>query len=306
MKKVVLIFFLLLSVFVHAQKDNSIQVPGTHCKMIPPENFDAATSFSGFQQPSSGSSIMISELPTNYMELVNSFNKDALLKAGMILTNSDTIQHAGKPAYVYEITQNVNNEVYNKYILIFGNAKQTIMVNGIYPAKEKTIGESIIKSVNSIEYDEKISENGLDAVKFSVDPTGTSLLFSGYLSGALMYSTDGKMPTNNPDKTVFTAGSSVGNVNITDTKEFTISRLNSLPYGENNVIKSVEPVIINNLKGYEIVAEGIDGDKKAQLIYFTMLYPDNNSYYILVGMSGANFESNLKDFRKMAQTFYVK
>jgi hypothetical protein len=37
-----------------------------------------------------------------------------------------------------------------------------------------------------------------------------------------------------------------------------------------------------------------------------MLYPDNESFYIMVGMTSAKYEDYLSDFRKIAQSFTLK
>ena len=180
------------------------------------------------------------------------------------------------------------------------------MVNGMYPEKETAVGEIILSSMKSVIYNETTAENGKEAVKFALDPTGTSMIYSGYLSGALMYSQDGKMPTQSADKAVFTVGSSFSSVAIDDTKAYTESRIKSLPYAEKTVIKTITPVTIYNINGYEIVAEGSDKENQQQLIYFVMLYPDNTSYYIMLGMTNAKYESYLSDFRKLAQSFMLK
>ena len=105
MKKILLILFVSINFYVHAQVDSLFQVPGTHSSMVPPKGFEKAETFSGFQQPLTGSSIMITELPTNYMVIVNSFTADALAKAGLLLISNDTISFNGKKAYTFFIKQ---------------------------------------------------------------------------------------------------------------------------------------------------------------------------------------------------------
>lgn len=306
MKKILLILFVSFNFYAQAQVDSLFEVPGTHCSMLPPKGFDKAETFSGFQQPNTGSSIMITELPTNYMVIVNSFTADALAKAGLVLMKSDTISFNGMTAYTYFIKQKANEVTFNKQVFIFGNEQQTVMVNGMYPEKETALGEIILSSMKSVQYNATAAENGREAVKFALDPTGTSMIYSGYVSGALMYSQDGKMPTQSPDEAVFTVASSFSSASIEDTKAYTQTRLKSLPYGEETVIKSITPVTIYGINGYEIVADGKDKENESQLIYLVMLYPDNANYYIMLGMTNKNFDTYLADFRKMAQSFTIK
>ena len=40
MKKILLILFVSINFYVHAQVDSLFQVPGTHCSMVPPKGFE--------------------------------------------------------------------------------------------------------------------------------------------------------------------------------------------------------------------------------------------------------------------------
>jgi hypothetical protein len=288
------------------QNDSLYAIPGSKCKIIPPAGFEAAQNFVGFQMPAVGASIMISEIPGNFKELVKGFTKEALQKAGMELIAQSEIDLNGNAAYLFEVSQMANDIKFIKRIVILGNNKETVMINGIYPESEKEVGDIIFKSIQSIHYNSKADANGQEAAPFTIDESNSGLKFSGYLSGALMYSADGKMPTNSPDKVVFSVGSSISNVTIDDKKAYSESRLKLLPRGASNEIKSVKEVTINGIFGYEIIAEGLDNKNEKQLVYVIMLYPTDSTYYIMVGMAGAKFEQYTTAFQKMANTFKVK
>ena len=298
--------FIFSALGLSAQSDSLYAIPGSKCTIVPPTGFEAAKSFVGFQMTSVGASIMISEMPGNYKELVKGFTKEALQKAGMELIAQSEIVLNGNPAYLFEVSQMANDIKFIKHIVILGNNKETVLINGIYPESEKEVGEIIYKSIQTIHYNSKAETNGLEAAPFTIDASDTGLKFSGYLAGALLYSADGKMPTNSPDKAVFSVGSSISNVTIDDKKAYTESRLKLLPRGASNEIKSVKEITINGIFGYEIIAEGLDNKNEKQLVYFVMLYPTDSSYYIMAGMASAKFEEYTAAFQKLANSFKVK
>lgn len=298
--------FLIAATTGFAQADSVIAIPGSKCKMAPPKGFTVAENFSGFQNLPIGASIMITEIPSNYIEILNGFNTENLQKAGIVLVNKSEILVNEIPVHFFTLTQMANNTQFKKYVFIFGNDKETIMINGIFPESEKDADAAILKSMKTIQYNKDVVVDGKQVAQFSLDETGSGLLYSGYMQGALMYSQDGKMPTNSADKAVFTAAGSLSNTPITDKKEYTEKRLKGMPRGSYNTIKSTSPITINGINGYEIIAEGKDNDNKPQLVYLVMLYPENNSYYILVGMTSAKFETYLPAFQQMAKTFKLK
>jgi hypothetical protein len=138
----------------------------------------------------------------------------------------------------------------------------------------------------------------VDSAKFSIDIEGTDYKFVKSLAGSLMYSEDGKIPSN---KGLIIIANSLGNSAPADQKQYSIDRLKSLPNADKAKIKIMERITIANLDGYEIIAEGND----KQLLYQVMLFT-TDQYYLFVGEVSDNQEKNLKVFQKVARTFKVK
>ena len=293
----------LLAQLSFGQSDKHIKIPGTKCSLIPPTGFIAAPSFSGFQNPETGASIMVNELPGAYQVMVDGFTADALKTRGMTLLSKESVDHNNTKATLINVTQLASGIIYLKQILIFGDENGTILVNGIYPESSKQLEPKIKEALLSTVYNEVQKDNPLEAVTFSLDVSSSDFKVTKYMSGTLVYTIDGKVPTEKPTLIV---GNSIAEISITNQKQFAIDRLKKLPRGESLVIKATNEVTIDQLKGYEIVAEGVSKENKPEQTYQVMLFNDEGGYYLIIGKTKEDFPKYLETFKKIARTFKRK
>ena len=296
MERTLSLLILFFSIFTFGQ--NQTQIPGTKYSMIPPKNFVISTNFSGFQNNETGSSILILDLPAPYSEIEKSFTKDALKSKGMDLISKDIVKYKNSDATLIKVSQKANGIEYLKQILIFGNGTKTTIVNGICPKKVQESENEIYNSLFTITYDEKQTENPLEAVKYSIEISGTNYKLVRSMLGSLLYSEDGKIPS---EKGLIIVSNSIGNFSSTDKKQFAIDRLKKLPNSEDAKINSVEKINISDLDGYEIIAEG----KKEEVIYQVMLFAANQ-YFLIVGSNKEDQKESLEIYKKVAKTFKIK
>ncbi|MEJ7677776.1 MAG: hypothetical protein WKG06_07900 [Segetibacter sp.] len=294
---------LLIGQLSFGQTDKHVKVSGTKCSLIPPNGFVAVTSFSGFQNAETGASIMINELPWPYQTLIDGFTAEALKTKGMTLISKQAIVLNNSKATLINVTQPANGMTYIKQILIFGDAKGTVMVNGIYPEASKNLEEKIKDALLSTVYNASQNINPLDAAAFTIDVKDTDFKIVKFMSGSLLYSTDGKIPTEKPTLIV---GNSIAKIPTQNQEQYTKERLKQLPRGEFNVVKEVNEVTIDNLKGYEIIADGQSKDNKPELVYQVMLFNDKGDYYIIIGKAKEEFQKNLEVYKRIARTFKRK
>ena len=294
---------LILGQLVFGQTEKLTKVSGTKCSLIPPSEFVSASNFSGFQNAETGASIMISEMPTPYQTLIDGFTADALKSRGMKLVSKQTIDFNNGKATFINLTQPANGTIYIKQILIFGDTEGTVLVNGIYPEASKQLEGKIKASLLSTIYNADQDENPLEAAAFSVETKDTDFKLVKYMSGSLLYSIDGKIPTDKPTMIV---GNSLAKVPLSNQKKYAEQRLKKLPRGEFNVIKETNAISIDNLNGYEIIADGKTKEDKKELVYQVMLFNDRGDYYIIVGQATEDFTKNLDTFKIIARTFKRK
>ncbi|WP_298147307.1 hypothetical protein [Flavobacterium sp.] len=302
MKKILFILTLLVFCFENTNAQKHVSVLGTKFSLIPPDGFTSASNFSGFQNAENGSSIMITEIPSSYFIVSKGFTAEALKTKGMILKLKEKVDFKGKEATFLQVSQAAYGTTYLKQILMFGDENKTIMINGIYPDSSKEIESEIKKSLFSTIYNDNQNDNPFDAVKFSIDIKETDYKFVKYLSGSLLYSEDGNLPT---DKGIFIVSTSVGKFSEFNHKQHSIERLKKLPNGELSKIKEVNPIVIDNLNGFEIIANGKNADSQDEIVYQVILY-NKSEYYILVGQASNDQIQNLEIFKKIAKTFKLK
>lgn len=303
----------LISISVFAQKkeilnkptDEHIFVGGTKIAMIPPQNFTKATTFSGFQQVETNASIMISELPAPYSALIKSFTAENLKTRGMELLKKEEITFQGQPAVIYKVKQSAQGVLFVKYILVFGDEKGVVMLNGTFPENEISLEESIRKALYSSIYQKDKVVNPLEDAPFQIDLKDSNLKFANAISGMLLFTSDGFAPVKSTDKAFFSVGQAISNVIIIDKKQFVLDRLKSLPNGNKIKVELTEEVSIDGMPGCTVNAWGEDDQGKKELVYQTILFVDN-TYYIMVGLAFNDFEKYSERFKKVSQTFKRK
>ena len=101
-------------------------------------------------------------------------------------------------------------------------------------------------------------------------------------------------------------GGSIAKVISQNQQKYAEERLKKLPGGEQCVIKEINEVNIDGLKGYEIIADGKTKDNMPELVYQLMLFNDKGDYYIIVGQTGEDFPKYVELYRKISKTFKRK
>ena len=284
----------------------AVDVPGTGLAVPQPEGFDKSTSFHGFQQPSTGASVMITVIPGPFSEVAKGFNKPALAARGMELRSKKRCKIGEQSGFLLHIAQQANNLMYLKWIVVFGDAKETRMVTATFPAAQsKKLGETLRDVVlATVPANSNVKTTQLPFTLKSVD--GLVAVKKVVAMGKMAaFTKDGRIPTASPLDPMFIVAPSLGNVNITDRKQFAMQRLRGTAHTNIDTITAVADVQIDHASGFEIVAQGHDQKSKAKLvIYQVMLFPKKDRYVLMTGLIGqANSETFLRKFRKLSQSY---
>ncbi len=156
---IILRVFLLLTLLVsigcsqtqEAQKLNAATVVGTHVSLIPPAGFTPSTQFPGYQFESLGSSIMITELPGPFAEASAGFSKPSeLMKRGMSVLDKKEVKSNGQNGLLVKVEQNAYGTDYLKWLLIFGDEKEAVIITATFPKQyESELSEKMKASILS-------------------------------------------------------------------------------------------------------------------------------------------------------------
>ncbi|MEO5977098.1 MAG: hypothetical protein ABIS36_14440 [Chryseolinea sp.] len=307
----ILIILFAVSAFAQTDINNEVtdkhkQIKGTRFLLIPPNVFVEAVNFQGFQQLDNNASILVIEIPEPFSETLKAFSNQTLKTQGVMLKTKENIKVNGNDGILLSTEQVVHGSNFSKYILAFGNNRSTFMVNGMFPKDVYSLREEILASIRSVVYDTSLLVDPLSNMTFSVKTDDTKLKFAKNISGTLLYTVDGKVPTESVDKTSFLVGMSMANVQTLDKRLATINRIKRLPYTDLALDENqVNEIQIDGVDGYEITAEGSNKKGVRELIYQIMLY-NNNVYYLIIGTAQEEFESNLLLFKNVAKTLRHK
>lgn len=264
MKKLLFSIPFLITLFSQAQTeikcvvgDEHVLVPGTHTYIVPPAGYTAASSFIGFQQIGSSSSLMINEMPAPIKEILPALTAPALETQGVVVRNITDIAFNGYQGKLVEAEQFAYGTMFTKDILAYGDETFTLFAFGMCPKELPELRDDQLASLKSMVYDESASIDPEEAAPYAIDVSGTKFEFANGTMGALSYTVGGHFPSKGPDRSVVMAGSSMGEAQFGDDhKLYAINRMKLYPTVTNINPDDVKEVTIDGLKGYEILSYG--------------------------------------------------
>jgi len=313
-------FFSITSTYkIFAQEPTPVQNPapeqptaikGTKVNLIKPAGFIESTNFPGFQQNSSGATIIVTELPGPYKEVSESFTAENLKSRGMILQSTEKTTIDGYPGLIIKFSQQAYGQDFGKLGILFGDDQETIFVVASFPVEtEKDLLAPLKDSILSAKWDRKKVVDPFADLTFTLDDSSSPLKFAKRVQSTLLYSKDGQFPVA-VDAPIFIVGKAVSDLaeeQIADQKAFAESRLNQTVENKNIVVQTNEPITIGALSGYELVASGEDASTNTPVaIYQTILF-EGKTYYIFQGVVGAKAKDQfISEFKKMTRNFKQK
>lgn len=284
-------------------------IKGTQIWMIPPKDFKPSKDFKGFKDTTDPvAMIMFTEMKAPFEELSKGFKSGKPLSNNMVVTNIKELRINNLDALFINIEQPSNDLIYEKHILLMGDSSQSFFLNGAFIKDSVALGIDIKKSLESVYYDENQVVDSRGSLDYTIDESGTKLKFSSVMGNALIFSVDGKTPTQSPDKLSFIVDKSFANAVIENKKLFCIARLKKLPYASTKMDfeKGVKDVEIDGLEGYELFAKGYDKSSTfTGYIHQIILFSETN-YIILVGTYDEETTENMETLNKIARTFKRK
>ena len=235
-----------------------------------------------------------------------SFNSENAKKQSMSIIDKKEVLFNGMEAIILNVTQNANDLIYEKIILVFGDEEGCTFINGLYPKDYKDkFKETIYKSVMSTVYNsnQEIDPNSL--LEFELTINESDLKLATTSGKNLLYSDDGNMPSKTKNNKALILGSSFYKVNVNDFKEYATNRVKALPIRINN-IREINELYLDSLNAVEIIADGIDQKTDRFVNIYQVIVFEESKYHLLVGTIDSYDNTHIESFRKIAQTFKLK
>lgn len=288
---------------LHNQKSEKHQlVTGTDIYMIPPPNF-INPGIPGFVSPAANAMIGVSKIPDSNFS--NSENDLKSIIEGLKLVGPvEELDFDGISGKFFTSEEVRDGDPFTNQTLFFGNEDFVYIVLAVCPSDHPGVIDSMKEAIFSIVYEPNASEGNQSS--FSVMVENTKLNRAGERAGMKFYTVDGNMPSQSDDKTAFIIGSSLYPVEMENSREYAVERIKQLPYVGTDVRPDqLREVQIAGLTGFEYDFIGSKGiNKPEELVFVVMLFQDDQ-YYLLIGNTLEDFESNLELFQKVASTFRI-
>lgn len=257
-----------------------VSFPEVGVAIIQPPGFEKADSFFGFQQPSTGASVLVLRLPGPFEAVTKGFTKTALAERGLTLHSKDAIQIEGRSGLQVHISQQAFGQEFLKWAVLFGDMEQTTMIIASLPQSHAAeLSESLQRVIQSVSTTQIVAHT--TSLPFQIEVAPSLSLVEGLANGnTFLFTQTGTVPTQNPEEPLFVVAFSLADVRVIGNqkelarKEFAQQRLFNMSQTEVDSLQSSIPITIDGLDGYELIATGKDKKTQTPLsLYQVMLFP---------------------------------
>jgi hypothetical protein len=310
MKYTILLLLSFLTGLLHAQALDSLAakkaptrafIPGTHISMVLPQGFKYAKDFTGVEKDDKTFIRIYDPYESDYNTSSAAFSRPMFENKGLDVFTFKTLNVGRYPAKYAGMKSSTG---YKNYELVFGDTNFSTMLYGHCSVNDETAGKSIEDAILSIKYDNKIKADPYVHGYFTLADSISVFRFSKFNGDVLDYTLGGRMKIAN-DQAVFTV------------TPFTIDK----PMTDKDIKKSLEEIYkqdgMTSLKvknessdkvnGYDAYQSEVYGkmNGKPTLIYQLTVAKDGKALLIM-GVAKTDFDKNLEEFKKLANTVNFK
>jgi hypothetical protein len=286
--------------------NNLVDFPEVGLAIPKPNGFEKATSFYGFQQAASSSSVLLAKVPAPFSEIRKAINKQRFAKEKLSLISQQPIKISNQNGLLLQLEQSVFSQRVQKWIVVFGDEKNTYWITAAFLQEDAPkLSEPLKKIVLATTI--SLSKPSVSSLPFTIKAVDGLTMAQG-LSGlgkAVGFTKDGQIPQTSPQDPIFIVAPSLGDVLVGDRQKLADRRLYQYRGTKINSITSRNEISIDNLAGWEMEAIGQEQKTKTPLrLYQVMLFPKQGGYVLMTGIVGAK-QANvyLPKFKAIAQTY---
>lgn len=282
-------------------------LPGSSVDLQAPKGFDRSDRFLGYYNESSGSSIMIAEVPAPYKEVAEGFASEPKLAAkGMKLHERSKHEISGQNAELLLIEQSAFGKVFKKWMLIIDNKKNTILLSAAFLKENSKTQQQLLKTTLTKARLGKYNDpaNGL---KFSVTPA-IPFKQAKILGQSVVITPGGQFPIIDENIPVMVAGlSAQKNINIKDRKAFVEQRIVQTNAVTGVTVQQTKAMKINKHDAMETMAQGKSSKTGQDITIYQVTIFKDGAYAIVQGLlPSAKKSMYLHRFQETAKSFRFK
>lgn len=283
-----------------------VPVPGTSASLPPPSGFVPAERFPGFMKESTGSSIMVSEVPGPYAEVTAGFSDKRQMQAqGMTILDHSLVKVDGQRAMLLNVEQSAYGTLFQKWMLAVERPDGTALIVATCPKVEARQGEELKAAILAAAFGKPSAPE--DALAFAATPVAPFQI-AKVLGQNLILSPGGRFPLKDENTPLMVLGLSASeNLAIAEQKAFAEHRIVTTATVKNITVQQTSPVTIGRLSGYATTANGIGEDAATPLTIYQILLFDKSGYAVIQGVTPtAQKDKYIPIFDQIAKTFRMK
>jgi hypothetical protein len=291
-----------------SKRTNLVDFPEVGLAIPQPIGFTKATSFNGFEQADTKSSVMLSKIPGPFAAVTKGFDKSTLATRGIDLISKQPVKIDNQSGFLLKVSQSAYGQKFLKWILVFGNEQDTKILTATFPIENAPKLSDNLKQVLLAVAPSKISAPAVSSLPFTVTAVDGLVRVTKITAfgKAAAFTKDGNMPSSSViTDPLLIVTPSLGAVPVADRKSFAQQRLSNYPQIKIEKVTVTNEISIDNLSGWEIIADARDLNTQATLkIYQVVLFPTSGGYTLMVGIVGdKQAELYLPKFKEIALTY---
>lgn len=308
-EKTITLVILLMLAFLNTGIASE-RIAGTKVLIDPPPSFVKANQFPGYIMAATGASIVVNPIPGGpYTEVAKGFSPQRLSSRGMLLISKEITQVGDVEATLVQVSQQAYGIEFLKWMLIFGDASETILVVATFPQRyHRMLSDRLKAAVLSSQWQRNLQVDFFEGVGFRIEESG-AMKIANKMGNNLFLTKNGDFPIKQQGDPIIVVGSSISQDWQVpgDKKDYSKLRFRKTKTLTDIVISNQTALQIDGLEGY--IVRGIGADKRTgrstyieQCLLFT-----KDGYYILQALVAAVDQDKYRsDFSHVIQSFKRK
>ncbi len=284
--------------------EEHINIPATRCYLVPPKGFEASANFTGYRKGTGSSLYVLEKWGSSFYDDSATYCKERAALNGETIIDYRELKAAGYPAILLHTRINGGKEVYT---LFFGDSTFSVLLLGMYPAREDSTGDAVAASLETIYYDENKLINPYDHIYFTIDESQSDFKLLQFPSRICIYTLGGG-PIKESSSYAIAAefpGSDgdLSGEEIFEIMNMVLQRFSGVKLEKPHQLK-VKTKMINGNPAYEV-------ELKAQLentgvITYGLQVQKEDKSVLFLGINKSGISLNTEDFKKLAYTIQIK
>lgn len=238
-----------------------------------------------------------------YSRLIDEIMHDALKKGGMEVKSHFSFIWNGSRAELMKIFADGRGGTIGKWVLIVDRgADKCWMISGSYNSKDMRSAQFVLDMIRSAWWENGDNEEGSGWPLYGgIDPEGTPFRLAGFRQDALIYTKDGRIPTQAADQALFVVSLAAREYIAPEKRaEFALAEVRKVERGAALEIISQTEETIGGAPAVVITAKTKDA---AQALIFQAALFHGQRVTMLVGIARGETDANLAHFQKLASTY---